>query len=150
MLPTPARLAAVNSIRTRTKQLRLSFGAADTDLLHWSDGGVCCSAADLLGIGEGMRFNFLSAVRKGMTSGTISFGDIADEWRPLGSISQFVNSRSRTNGRQTVESFIRARWNGVNNGPSPLSFFGVQATEKYDQQGYRLYTYRADAFPDMC
>jgi DNA repair photolyase len=149
ILPASTRLAAVNSIRAQVKRLGLSFGAADTDLLHWSDGGVCCSAADLLGMGDGMRFNFLTAVRKGMKSGIISFQDIANEWRPSGSISQFVNSHSRTNGKQTVESFIRARWNGVKNGPSPLSFFGVSPTEKYDVHGFRLYSYHTNAFPGL-
>lgn len=147
ILPVEARLEAVNTIRAHAKRRGLSFGAADSDLLHWSDGSVCCSAADLLGMGNGMRFNFLTAVRRGMRSRRISFGSIANEWRPTGSISQFVNSHSRTRGGQTVEAYIKARWNGATNGPSPLSFFGVESTEDYDIDGYRLYSYCANAHP---
>jgi len=51
--------------RAHVKSQGMSFGAADSDLLHWSDGNVCCSAVDLLGMGNGMRFNFLTAVRRG-------------------------------------------------------------------------------------
>ena len=148
ILPVAARLGTVNSIRTHVKSRGLSFGAADSDLLHWSDGNVCCSAADLFGMGSGVAFNFLTAVRRGMRAGRITFASISKEWRPTGPISQYVNSHSRARGGKTFDAYIRARWNGVTNGPSPLSFFGVRSTENFDSDGYRIYSYRRNAIPD--
>ena len=123
------------------------IGAADSDLLHWSDGQVCCSGADLLGMGTGMKFNFLTAVRVGMKVGDINFQSIAQEWRPSKPISQFINSRSRLKGGRSVDEYIRARWNGASNGPSPLSFFGVVDSDRYDADGYKIYSFDRATLP---
>jgi hypothetical protein len=147
ILSVAARLEAVRSIGRLVHAHGMSFGAADNDLLHWSDGNVCCSGADLLGAGNGMQFNFLTAVRRGMRSGKITFKSIASEWRPSGAIGQYVNSNSRSKGGATVDAFVRARWNGVTNGPSPLVFYGVQATSKFDADGYRVYSFSPHALP---
>ncbi len=141
VLPPVVRVEAVSALMRYSKRAGLSFGAADSDLLHWSDGQVCCSGADLLGMGPGMRFNFLTAVRAGMHTGNITFQSIAAEWRPSRSISQFINSSSRTKGGRSVDEYIRARWNGVTNGPSPLSFFGVVDSDRYDDHGYKIYSF---------
>jgi hypothetical protein len=141
VLPTVARVEAVSALMRHCQRAGLSFGAADSDLLHWSDGQVCCSGADLLGMGTGMRFNFLTAVRAGMHTGNVTFQSISGEWRPGRSIAQFINSRSRSKGGRSVDEYIRARWNGATNGPSPLSFFGVTDSEHYDGDGYKIYPF---------
>lgn len=138
ILPPSARLATVIEIKRAANALGLSFGAADNDLLHLSDGRVCCSGADLLGMGEGYQFNFLSAVRKGAASGEVRFDSIRDLWRPARSIAQYVNSNSREAG-QTVDSFIRKRWNGAPNGTSPSAFFGVHDDNRLDADGFKIY-----------
>lgn len=142
VLPVKRRLNAIKKLGTYARGVGMTFGAADSDLLHLSDGSVCCSGADLLGMGQGFEFNFLTAVRKGMDSGFVTFDLIADAWRPLGSIAQYVNSNSRSNGRSTIDQYIKDRWNGVSNGPSPRSFFGVLPTDRFDANGYRIYRYQ--------
>ncbi len=138
VLPVEYRLPTILGLRNLGHSLGLSFGAADNDLLHLSDGKACCSGADLFGLGTGFEFNFLSAVRGGLTNGEITFGKIQRAWRPKRSIGQFLNSHSRTSGA-TVDSFIRARWNGVSNGPSPLTFYGVSDSGLLDEDGFKKY-----------
>ncbi len=139
ILPVEYRLDAILSAREQAHTFGLSFGAADSDLLHLSDGEVCCSGADILGFGGGLRFNFLTAVRKGLQTGAVRFESIRDEWRPQGSIAHFVNSTSRRDSR-TVTDYIQRRWNGVTSGPSPAAFYGVEATQDFDDDGFRIYT----------
>lgn len=138
ILPVVDRLPTILSLRDEAHAVGMSFGAGDNDLLHLSDGTVCCSGADLLGVGNGYRHTFLAAVVDGFTEGAISISSISDNWRPTRSISRYLNSHSR-NGGTTAEAYIRSRWNGVANGPSPLSFFGVSSADSFDAQGLRIY-----------
>ncbi len=138
ILPSAERLEAVLQLKHVANSRGLSFGAADNDLLHLSDGAVCCSGADLLGLGQGLQFNFLSAVRSGFTGGDITFERLREAWRPSRPISEYVNSRSRQRN-ESFDSFIAARWNGVANGPSPASFFGVVETGQKDAFGMKVY-----------
>jgi hypothetical protein len=138
ILPTSERLETVMRLKSASNSKGLSFGAADNDLLHLSDGSVCCSGADLLGLGQGFQFNFLSAVRMGFSGDDITFQSLSEAWRPQRPISEYVNSRSRR-PNESIESFIKARWNGVANGPSPTSFHGVSDTGKTDPEGMKIY-----------
>ncbi|MDQ7250320.1 hypothetical protein [Dongia sedimenti] len=63
----------------------------------------------------------------------ISVGSLRHDWRPKGSIEQFVNSHSRLHDGR-VEDYIRHRWNGVNNGPSGSSPIGSLRTPPMAQQ----------------
>lgn len=143
ILPTLDRFQTIIRMKRAANEAGLSFGAADNDLLHLSDGNVCCSGADLLGMGGGFQFNFLSAVRRGAGSGEVCFDSIRGLWRPTRSIAQYVNSNSREAG-QTVEAFLRKRWNGASNGPSPTAFFGVYDDNRLDAQGFKIYRLAED------
>jgi DNA repair photolyase len=143
ILPIGERLDEVMRLKAIANSCGLSFGAADNDLLHLSDGSVCCSGADLLGIGKGLQFNFLSAVRTGLIGNPITFQSIAHEWRPTRPIAEYVNSRSRQ-PNESFDSFIRSRWNGVQNGPSPQAFHGVLDTGDVDREGMKIYLVQDD------
>jgi hypothetical protein len=138
VLPISERLEEVLHLKAVANSCGLSFGAADNDLLHLSDGSVCCSGADLLGMGQGLQFNFLSAVRIGLSGSPITFQSIAHQWRPSRPIAEYVNSRSRQ-PNESFDSFIRSRWNGVPNGPSPEAFHGVVDTGEVDAEGKKIY-----------
>jgi len=144
VLPVELRLPTILMLRNVAHDVGMSFGAADTDLLHFGDGQMCCSGADLMGFGSGFEFNFLSAVHSGMHGGKVSFDSIERKWRPHKSIAEYINSNSRASGN-TVGDFIKARWNGVQNGPSPETFFGVVKTESYDSNEFRIYEIQPEA-----
>lgn len=138
VLPVSERLNLVLDLKAAAQTAGLSFGAADSDLLHLSDGAACCSGADLLGLGAGLQFNFLAAVRSGLNGADIRFDSIAANWRPVRPISEYVNSHSRA-PNQDVTAFLRARWNGAANGPSPAAFHGVLDTGETDSEGLKIY-----------
>jgi hypothetical protein len=143
VLPAAERLPTTLKFRELARKSGMSFGAADTDLLHLSDGDVCCSGADLMGLGAAFRFNYLSAVKRGVIAGRVSIKEIEKDWRPTHSVAEFLNSNSRAAGT-TVEAFIRARWNGVANGPSPSAFYGVLDMGVLDADGFKIYEISRD------
>jgi DNA repair photolyase len=147
ILPVEYRHPTIAALRDRAVHSKIGFGAADNDLLHWSDGNVCCSGADLFKLGSGFQFNFTTAVRRGIRAGRISFDLIRSDWRPSHPITEYVNSHSRMGHSQTVESYLVARWNGAKNGPSPASFYGVNSTLDVDSDGLQIYEIQTSALP---
>jgi hypothetical protein len=144
MLPADLRLPTILAMRSRTHDLGMSFGAADTDLLPLSDGLCCCSGADmLLDSGVPFQFNYLGAVRNAGPGGRVTFASLNGLWAPGGSIARMVNSRSRVkrpDGRSaSIADYIKANWNGRRNGCSPQMFYGVQPTGDVDEDGLRVY-----------
>lgn len=142
VLPPEHRLQTVLDLRERIHALGASFGAADTDLLLLSDGECCCSGVDLLGMDSHHRFTYLEAVRRGDPD-RLRYEALDGVWRPPGTLSRFVNSRSRLPttagaGAQMVD-YLRHNWNGRSNGPSPGMLWGVQTTEESDEHGMRIY-----------
>jgi DNA repair photolyase len=143
ILPAARRLPRILEMRDLAWSLGLTFGAADNDFLPLSDGHSCCSGADLLGFSTTYRFTYTQAVHAS-DSGQVQFSNIAREWHPTKSIRRFVNSRSRGGG-SSVDEYLRARWNGRRNGPSPAMFYGVQATNRRDRNGYIIYQLSTEA-----
>jgi DNA repair photolyase len=145
ILPIAERLTRMMSFRRHAHALGLSFGAADNDLLHLSDGNCCCSGADLLMPGlQHFQYNFLTAVREGMGKGVISFSTIANQWKPARSIAMYVNSRSRLpktmdNSNSDLDRYVRYHWNNTSASLSPKSLFGVESTGQVDGDGNLLY-----------
>lgn len=137
VLPVARRLPRIVAMRDLARSLGLTFGAADNDLLPLSDGNSCCSGADLLGFGTTYRFTYTQAVHAA-ASGRVRFSNIAHEWHPTRAIGKFVNSRSRRLS-WSVDEYLRARWNGRRNGPSPAMFYGIHATNERDKDGYTIY-----------
>ena len=150
ILPITERLPRQLHLRDCAHRSGLSFAAADSDLLLLSDGGCCCSGADLIaGFNDYYRFNYVEAVRLGLADNRIDFGRLAHIWRPSATISSHVNSQSRlpaVNGRGAgVESYIRHNWNGRPNGHSPLALWGVSGAEELDRQGLAVYRVESEA-----
>lgn len=138
ILPVEQRLPAMLKYRSLAHEKGLFFGAADNDLLHFSDGGVCCSGSDLLGLGDGFRYNYLEAIRRRNNQSVITLASLDDVWRPVGSVSQYVNSSSRIPGA-SMGVYIEANWNSGAHDSSIRSFYGVSALDEDDSNGFRKY-----------
>jgi DNA repair photolyase len=144
VLPIELRLPTILSMRDRAHELGMSFGAADTDLLPMSDSACCCSGADvLLRGGRSFEFNYLGAVRRATSTGVVNFSSLSDVWTPTGSMARMINSRSRLRGPNgsgaSLADYIKANWNGRNNGCSPQMFHGVEPTGHVDTEGLNVY-----------
>ncbi len=142
VLPVEDRLPTILELREYAHAQGLAFGAADTDLLLLSDGGCCCSGTDLLGLESYHRYTYVEAVRRSPPD-CVTFHALSDVWSPPGTISRFVNSRSRLpaqNGRGAdMARYLRHNWNGRPNGPAPNMLWGVLPTEDFDSNGLRVY-----------
>ncbi|MDR6192848.1 DNA repair photolyase [Agrobacterium pusense] len=138
VLPVEYRVKQQIEHRHLAHRSGMLYGAADSDLLHLSDGSSCCSGVDLLGLKSRFTFTFTQAVRAARDL-RIEFHSIADEWRPQKSIARYVNSKSRLGKSSGVEAYIRDSWNGLAHGASPAMYYGVRPTDEYDSEGCRIY-----------
>ncbi|MCZ3378392.1 hypothetical protein [Rhizobium sp. AG207R] len=138
VLPIETRVSRQVEFRNRAHDNKMLYGAADSDLLHFSDGSSCCSGADLLGLQSPFTFTFTQAIRAAKNL-RIEFRSIADEWRPQKSIALYVNSKSRLGESAGIEAYIRHAWNGLAHGASPAMYYGVNPTDEYDSTGCRIY-----------
>ncbi len=143
ILPVEERLETVLQLRTHAHSHKMTFGAADNDLLLLTDGDCCCSGVDLIGGFQGFfKYNYTEAVRRGASRNLISMDALEGVWFPQGSIGQYVNSRSRLGNASrgaSVRDYVRRNWNGSPNGNSPKALFGVIDTGEADGSGFRVY-----------
>jgi hypothetical protein len=142
VLPASERLSTILDLRDYVHRRGMRFGAADTDLLLLSDGSCCCSGTDLLGLEMYHRYTYVEAVRLSPPD-RITFGSLSSVQPPPGTISRFVNSRSRIQGSDRrgadIAAYVRRNWNGRPNGPAPGMLWGVEATGEVDAEGLRVY-----------
>jgi DNA repair photolyase len=143
VLPSQQKREALFLMKAACKKSGVYFGCADNEFQYTSDSWACCSGADLFpGFENFYRYQISFAVRKSLEK-EIRISSIADEWRPAGSIDRYLNSKTRLGERlgrvATVEQHIRYRWNSPTAPGSPLSFAGVQTTERCDDDGAQIY-----------
>lgn len=144
VLGAESRIGTILNLRSTAQSQAMTFGAADSDLLLLSDGGCCCSGADLVsGFENYFKFNFLEAAKRGLSSGRMSIDSLADQWVPTGSIAEHVNSHSRLPLAESVgasiKHYIANAWNGAPNGPHPTALHGVADSGEIDQNGFKIY-----------
>jgi DNA repair photolyase len=145
ILPLCSRLPWMQEYRSYAHSIGLSFGAADNDLLLMSDGRCCCSGVDLLKPSiPFFAYTFTEAVRRGSENNEIKLDLLRDVWCPDGSVGQYVNSNSRLSASASsgsgIREYVRENWNGVHNGSSPTSLFGVIDSGTRDDNGYAIYS----------
>lgn len=139
ILPAEERIDRILTMKQQANALGMTFGAADSDFLHLSDGSSCCSGVDTLGFKNTYRFTYTQAI-KAASNGRVEFANIANAWRPMRSIARYVNSSSRLVGASGIEDYVMRAWNGSSNGASPLMYYGIEKTEEFDKLGFRVYS----------
>jgi DNA repair photolyase len=150
ILPVAERLPRQLAFRELAHARGMSFAAADNDLLLLSDGACCCSGAEgLPGFESFIRFNYLEAARVGYCDNRVEWALIEDKWRPHGSISRFVNSRSRlpTDGGTGagIRPYLERNWSGRANGCAPNAFHGLVNGGAHDDAGRPIYVFEESA-----
>jgi DNA repair photolyase len=145
VLPASSKRDTLFEMQTECRRAGVYFGSADNDYQFLSDSWACCSGADLFpGFENYYRFQIGYAVRQSVGR-DIRFATIHKEWRPSGSIDRYLNSKTRMSFRVgipgTVDAHIKYRWNSPAAPGSPSSFAGVIATERFDEDGNRVYSW---------
>jgi DNA repair photolyase len=148
VLPAHRKLDAVLATRAEAHDHGATFGAADNEFQYISDTGCCCSGADQLpGFQNWFAHQFGQAVRRCRQHERILYGAISRDWVPEGSIDRWVNSHTRisrrTNTVGTIRNHLRQRWNNPASPLSPSMFYGVESTEQFTRQGYRIYRWNS-------
>ena len=151
VLPVHMRLPKVIGLRTYARSKGVSFGAADNDLIHFSDGRCCCSGLDML-LPDATFYsnNYVQACHKADVDGKLRLDTLREEWSPERTIARFVNSRSRLDapkggGIRTMREYIAENWNCTDAAPSPASLWGVARTNEVDGNGNATYVLDANA-----
>lgn len=149
-LPAHQKREILLQMKDECRKAGVYFGCADNEYQYLSDSWACCSGADLFpGFENFYRYQIAYAVRISQAK-EITLATICDEWRPTGSIDRYLNSKSRLSSRTgiqgTTEQHISYRWNSPTAPGSPLSFAGVYATERYADDGSRIYAWTPDCF----
>jgi DNA repair photolyase len=147
VLAASEKIDVLLRMKDECRKASVYFGCADNEYQYLSDSWACCSGADLFpGFENFYRYQIAYAVRKSLNR-DIMFSAISDEWRPMGSIDRYLNSRSRLSSRTgmlgTVEQHIRYRWNSSTAPGNPQSFAGVYQTGRYTDDGNRIYAWSA-------
>jgi DNA repair photolyase len=145
VLPSSKKIDTCLEVRDRAHDAGMTFGAADNEFLPYSDGEACCSGVDKFsGFQNVFRFNVACAVRRGR-GGDITYDSISNEWRPEGNVDRYLNSQSRIAHRLgvngSIEDHVRYRWGtrGVSGGP--MSFYGVESTDRISNLGFAVYRF---------
>jgi DNA repair photolyase len=140
ILPVREKIERLEQIKRLVNDKEMTFGCADNELQYLSDTACCCSGVDQFpGFENWFKGQIGYAVRKARDKPTITFSEIASEWRPTGSIKEFVNSDSRVEGINNVDTVLKAKWNSQNNAVNLSSFHRVLATSDFDAAGFRIY-----------
>lgn len=142
LLPPLQKIGRIRALKQLTKKLGITFGCADNEFQYLSDTNCCCSGTDQFpGFENWYKFQLGSAVKRSLNKENISFSEIANEWRPRGSIKEFLNSNCRTSGDNSIDAHLRRRWNSSSDKFNCSSFYGVKAEEEMDSNGYRIYSW---------
>jgi len=140
ILSSAYRYPRLLDLGQHARNVGLTVGFADNDLLHMSDGNSCCNGMDLhvpsVSVFSG---NILGAINKTSPGDILTFESIEKEWMPLGNISTYLNSKSRilSNKWSDYASLI---WNGRHGIYRPDYFFGIVDTGRADDLGHIIYS----------
>ena len=142
VLPTLIKLSTALLVKSECHKVGLSFGAADNEIQHLSDYDCCCSGIDqFIGFENWNKFQIGYAIKKSIGK-KIKFSTIGNQWRPQGSIDQYLNSKTRiekSNGHNKIDHYIYSRWEDLNSPFNPTRYFGVVDTDERDDSGMRVY-----------
>jgi DNA repair photolyase len=126
------------------RALGLSFGFADNDILHYSDGNSCCGAADIyLKDANFFRGNVLGAIKNKNDNDLILFDELLSHWIPNKKISSYLNSKARISiGNHDIPEWIgylMKIWSGDLGVFKPSFFNGISNTLTLDEFGLPIY-----------
>ena len=147
VLPFDIKLKMINQVKEEANKYSMTFGAADNEFQFLSDTNCCCSGVDQIeGFENWNKYQIGYAVKKTTNNNNcqILFSSIEDEWKPTGAIDKHMNSKSRltkTENHNTVERYIKDRWQNLDSSFNPTKFFGVTFNGKLDENGMKIYNW---------
>lgn len=147
VLPPKLKIEKALEVKSELANRDITFGSADNEIQFLSDTNCCCSGVDQFeGFENWNKFQIAHAVK--LSAGEeINFDLIANEWRPVGSIDKYLNSKTRINkksGFNRIEDYIIDRWENLNSSFNPTKFYGVKDSGRRDSNGFRIFEWEED------
>ncbi|WP_412464923.1 hypothetical protein [Flavobacterium mekongense] len=148
ILPPEQKVNLIKQVKKIANKSNLTFGAADNEFQYLSDTSCCCSGVDQLkGFENWNKYQIAHAVKKSfdLKKCTIEFSLIENEWKPLGSIDKFINSKSRIiklEKHNSIQDYIIDRWQNLNSAFNPTKFYNVEFNDMYDNNGMKIYSWK--------
>jgi DNA repair photolyase len=154
ILPLSYRQQHLVEWALKARKNNITFGFADNDLLIHSDGASCCNASNLyLRNSSVFEANIVSLAKTKKHDEEIHFTDYLSSWVPEHAISTYLNSKARIAVQdQTYPNwlgYLFKIWNGQHGQFSPSYFDGVQASEKNDSDGQKIYLRYKSSFEKL-
>jgi hypothetical protein len=144
ILPLSYRSGHLITIGREAKQMGMTFGFGDNDLLIHSCGTSCCNASDLY-LNESSTFdaNIVSLAKTKSVGDKIFVSDYLNTWLPKKKISTYLNSKSRieVNGKDSPDwiHYLEKMWKGEHGVFAPSFFNGIEKTDEMDELGMPVY-----------
>jgi len=153
ILPLEYRAPRLIELWKYTKELQMTFGFADNDLLLHSDGESCCGAANLfLKNANFFDANIIGLVKKVNSGESIRYGDILKKWFPRHHISPYLNSKARVpireKGKADWPLYLKEMWAGNRGIYAPDFFDGIEPKKEFDEYGLPIYQRVTSKFED--
>lgn len=133
----------IRKLKIELSKYKISLGIGDNELQHFSETNCCCGIDRFLGFENWNTSQFSYALKKS-TNNIIQFETIKDEWRPDGAIDKYLNSKSRikkTEGINTVSTYLQNRWNKINSDFNPSKYYGVKYSGSKDDNGFCIFEF---------
>jgi DNA repair photolyase len=150
-LPLSYRRNYLIKMALYTKDLGMTFGFSDNDLLMHSDGDSCCNASNLYLNGANyFDANIVSIAKKKNALDRLTFSDYLNTWIPKEAISTYLNSKARINICNKDQPdwllYLKQMWIGKHGVYSPDYFDGIDKTLDQDENGLPIYIRNASDF----
>jgi len=102
----------------------MTFGCGDNDFHHFSDMPCCCGLPNQREFQNYYKGHLGYSAFESMKSGIVHFDNVDNEWQPIGSITEFVNSDCRINGVKSVYDYLKYKIQNPGSSNSPTCFAG--------------------------
>ena len=140
------KLEIIRELKNELSKHKISLGIGDNELQHFSDTLCCCGIDQFIGFENWNTCQFSYALKKTIGN-KLHFDIIKNEWSPDGAIDKHLNSKSRikkTDGINTVSSYLTDRWNKINSDFNPSKYYGVKYSGNKDENGFCIFEIEND------
>ena len=141
ILPPKIKINTIWEVKKELKNYQISFGCAENDLQYLSDTECCCGVDKFCGFENWNKYQFSYAIRNSKDQ-LIQYDNIKNEWKPQGSIDQYLNSKSRIYKKDTHNKsadYLIERWENLKSDFNLIKYYNVIDSGTRDENGIRIY-----------
>lgn len=131
VLPAPHKWELLQPLISTIRRHGMTYGSADYGLNHLGDTACCCGVSELPGFSNWFKGNIASVIRESKT-GPVLFEHMMCEWLPQRSMRRYMNSHCRMPANNSMECYLRQKWNSPGSANAPDALLGISWTGERD------------------